>query len=155
MKLIKRTGIYKASNATFDPKKLEAFSYSWWKFVGVVEGKVVFNNFRYSPTTATHQYRVRQLMAELGIRIDLEIPVPVGLPGTYGSYSRFGQESCPTNSMTLAEIIQYAEETVCNSILEKKLKAQDRYQRNKDRKAALKRSENRAVALSLVVGGES
>lgn len=79
MKYFERAGIYKASNVSFDPKTCEARSYAWWIFVRKIGNKVVFNNYRYSVTTAKHQSKVRWLLAELGINIDVEIEAPQGL----------------------------------------------------------------------------
>lgn len=73
MKHYSRLGLYKASNVKFDPIKIEAISYDWWTFVKVIDGKVVFNEYPYSTTTRRHQYKVRQLMRELGIDIDLVV----------------------------------------------------------------------------------
>lgn len=75
MKYYKRLKIYKGQtgNCTFDPNKIEALSYRWWKFVSIIEGKVVFNSYRYSSTTAKHQNNVRYLMRDLGIKIDFEV----------------------------------------------------------------------------------
>lgn len=78
MKYNKRQDIYKASNVTFDQNTCEAFSYNWWQFVANINGKVVFNNYNYSPTTIKHQYKVRDLLEKLGIKIDLEIECPAG-----------------------------------------------------------------------------
>lgn len=82
MKYFKRLEVYKASNVTFNPKSLEAYSYGYWRFVECINGKIVFNNFYYSPTTNRHQSKVRRLMNDLGINIDLEISVPCGLQRT-------------------------------------------------------------------------
>ncbi len=79
MKFNKRSGNYKASNVTFNPKTKQAYSYNWWRFVDVVNGKVVFNNFSYSNTTCKHQHKVRRVLRELGISIDLEVSCPAGL----------------------------------------------------------------------------
>jgi hypothetical protein len=79
MKYLKKANIYKASNVTFDPKTCQAYSYGWWRFLDRINGKVVFNNYNYSPTTGRHQGKVRQLLVELGIHIDLDISVPEGL----------------------------------------------------------------------------
>lgn len=84
MKLMKRTKIYKASNVTFNPETKQAYSYGWWRFVDVIEGKVVFNSYRYSNTTAWHQYKVRCLMEELGIKIDLEVSTSSSLSSANG-----------------------------------------------------------------------
>lgn len=73
MKHYKRLGLYKASNVTFDPVAMEAISYGWWKFVRVISGRVVFNNYRYSVTTAAHQRKVLSVMRGLGIEPDLTI----------------------------------------------------------------------------------
>jgi hypothetical protein len=95
MKYLKRAGIYKASNVTFDPKSVSAYSYGWWRFVDVVNGKVVFNNYSYSNSTCKHQHKVRSLMNELGIKIDLYISVPCSLTGNlrYGQSANVGIEA--------------------------------------------------------------
>lgn len=67
MKYFKRLGLYKASNVTFNPKTLSAHSYDWWQFVKQVDGKVIFNNYRYSQTTSGHQRKVARVLRELGI----------------------------------------------------------------------------------------
>lgn len=140
MKLYKRENIYKASNVIFDPIKIEAFSYSWWKFVGVVEGKVVFNNYRYSNSTSKHQSKVRKVMNELGIKIDLEIPVPRGLPGSYRRDYLMGSQVTKEDE-TLQGLIEAAEIHVCDVWLKNKIKAQEAYQRRKE-KAFEKRLES-------------
>ena len=122
MKLMKRTGIYKASNVSFDPTKISAYSYAWWKFVGVVEGKVIFNNFRYSPSTGKHQYKVRSLLEELGIKIDMHIPLRRGLQ-VYED---------------LETLFLEAETELCDEFLENEIKKQERYQRTKARKVKAK-----------------
>lgn len=128
MKLNKKTGNYYASNVMFDPIKLEAFSYSWWKFLGVIEGKLVFNNYNYSNTTIKHQYKTRELLREMGIKVDFEIPVPSGLPGTY---QKPGAEPIPN---TLEELILVAEEHLCDQIGLKLIKKQESQQFYKQRK---------------------
>ncbi len=79
MKYMSKTGIYKASNVIFNPTTIEAISYNWWSFVKKIKGKVVFNDYNYSNTTRRHQYKVKQLMHELGIKIDLIVKVDEGL----------------------------------------------------------------------------
>lgn len=71
MKYFKRANIYKASNVTFNPETLKAYSYDWWCFVKPINGKLVFNNYYYSNTTCRHQQKVRGLLYDLGIKIDL------------------------------------------------------------------------------------
>lgn len=79
MKLMKRSNIYKASNVEFDPKTKIATSYLWWTFVAEIDGLLVFNNYRYSVSTSKHQRKVRTLLESLGLKIDLELPLPKGL----------------------------------------------------------------------------
>lgn len=68
-----KSGVYKASNVTFNPNTKVAVSYDWWTFVSVINGKLVFNNHRYSITTARHQYKVMDLLLKLGMKPDLII----------------------------------------------------------------------------------
>jgi hypothetical protein len=70
MKYFTKLGLYKASNVEFNPKTLIATSYDWWTFVRQVDGKVLFNTYRYSPTTGRHQAKVRSLMNSLGISFE-------------------------------------------------------------------------------------
>jgi hypothetical protein len=79
MKHYKKTNLYKASNVTFDPIKMEATSYNWWLFVKRIKGKTVFNSYRYSVSTSKHQSKVRSLMSQLGIRIDRYVQVADGI----------------------------------------------------------------------------
>lgn len=79
LKYMKRAGIYKAANVTFNPQTCEAFSFSWWRFVAKINGKLVFNNYRYSATTSKHQSRVREVLRELGIKIDVSLSLPKGI----------------------------------------------------------------------------
>jgi hypothetical protein len=64
-----RLKIYKNStgNVTFDPKTMEAYSYNWI-FVKKIKGKVVFNDYNYSPTTSGHQIAVKAVLRELKIK---------------------------------------------------------------------------------------
>lgn len=89
MKFYKRAGLYKASNVNFNPDTVQAYSYDWWRFVDVINGKVVFNNYNYSNSTCKHQSKVRSVMSDLGIKIDLFIECPDGL-----------QASDPTKSVS-------------------------------------------------------
>ena len=77
IKFYPRLKIFKNStgNVTFDPKKVEALSYNWWVFVKKIKGKVVFNDYRYSNTTSAHQYLVRTVLKDLGIKIDVEVSI--------------------------------------------------------------------------------
>lgn len=80
IKYFKRLNLFKASNVCFDPSTFEATSYgNGWLFVKVIGGKVVFNNYRYSPSTGQHQRKVDTLLSQLGIKIDVTIEAPRGL----------------------------------------------------------------------------
>jgi hypothetical protein len=70
--------MYKASNVTFNPETLQAYSYDWWRFVDCINGKIVFNDYYYSSTTGKHQSKVRSLLQDLGIKIDLYVECPRG-----------------------------------------------------------------------------
>jgi len=117
---MKRSEVYKAANVTFNPKTLDAYSYNWWRFVGVVEGKTIFNTYRYSVTTAKHQHKVRELMIELGIRIDIFMPLPRGI----------------RHDQTLEEMIVEAEETLCDEIIKFEEKKISRAEKAQLRKAS-------------------
>lgn len=133
MRYMSRSGLYQASNVTFNPKIIQAVSYSWWTFVAVIDGKTVFNNHYYSNTTNKHQWKVRRQMRELGINIDLELPVPSGLQV----------------HTSLETVILEAEEYLCEAFITEKLKAQDRYHRAKARREAYE--ESKAVFVSTSV----
>lgn len=119
MKYMKRLKIYKGRNVTFNPETFEAFSYGWWRFVDQIDGLVVFNNYRYSVTTAKHQRWVGGLMENLGIKIDITMPLPRGI----------------SRDQTLEEMILEAEEHLCDVFLENEIRKQEKYERAKQRKA--------------------
>lgn len=79
MRHFKKSNLYKASNVTFNPETNSAYSYDWWQFVAEINGKIVFNTYYYSPSTCGHQHKVRRLLNDLGIKIDLEVSCPSGL----------------------------------------------------------------------------
>ena len=74
MKYFKRLKEYKASNVslTVEPS-LEAYSYAWWLFLTKYKGLVIFNNTNYSPSTNKHQSKVRGVLDDLKIKIDIEV----------------------------------------------------------------------------------
>lgn len=123
MKHLKRSNTYSNSTGsnTFNPNTLEAYSYRWWKYLGKVEGKLVFNNYRYSVSTSKHQNETRSLMSQLGIKPDLYLPLPSGI-----------------NSQSLQELIVTAEEYLCQKFLEQELKQQERNERAKYRRKVKK-----------------
>lgn len=75
----KRSGVFKAANFYFDPTEVVATSYNWWVFVKKIKGKVVFNDYNYSNSTAKHQSKARSLIHKLGIKPALVISAPKGL----------------------------------------------------------------------------
>ena len=74
MKYYKRLKEYKASNVslTIEPK-LKAYSYGWWLFVVRYKGLVIFNNTTYSSSTSRHQRKVRRVLDDLNIKIDIQL----------------------------------------------------------------------------------
>lgn len=116
-----KNGIYKASNVTFNPLTCEAYSYGWWKFVAKIDGKVIFNNYRYSNTTTKHQYKVRRLLLERGITIDIEAPFPRGIECVF-----------------LESAILEAEENLCDQYLEAEAKRDERNQKAREARLAKK-----------------
>ena len=83
MKYMKRANIYKNHNGSnkFNPETFEAHSYDWWCYVKDFSGVKVFNDYRYSNTTAKHQNNMRSLLEDLGERLDTYwmIEAPDGL----------------------------------------------------------------------------
>jgi hypothetical protein len=91
-KYFPKLGLYKASNVTFDPNTNVALSYGYWKFVKVINNELVFNSYRYSVTTARHQRRIRRLLVELGLEINVEIECPKGLDDLVSSLRFYSQQ---------------------------------------------------------------
>jgi hypothetical protein len=119
MKKYNTTGVYKNStgNLIFNKHTMEAHSYKWWKFLSMVEGKLVLNSYRYSMSTSKHQRTVLGLLHELGIKPDYFLQLPKGINGS-----------------SLEELFLEAEETLCNQYLSEQLKRQERYLRAKERR---------------------
>lgn len=67
-----RLKIWKSGSVQYDPATGEGYSYNWC-FVRRINGKTVFNDFRYSPTTTRHQWAMRGLLKQLGVKIDLTV----------------------------------------------------------------------------------
>ena len=79
MKYFNKLDLYKASNVVFNPVLIQAHSYGWWCFVLKIDNRVIFNDYNYSNTTLRHQSKVRLLMKQLGVDIDIVISCPGGL----------------------------------------------------------------------------
>lgn len=117
MRYYTRLQVYKAPNVIFNPKTIEAYSYRWWKFVSEIEGKVVFNDYRYSVTTSIHQSKVRRILQELGIKVDISAPFPDGI-----------------KTSSLEEAILQGEEGLCDQYLREEEKKISRNEKSKTRK---------------------
>jgi hypothetical protein len=73
MKFIKTKNTYKASNVELNLNTMTAVSYNWWTFLKIIDGKLVFNSYAYSPSTQRQQSKVLRVLAEKGIKIDFII----------------------------------------------------------------------------------
>lgn len=119
----KRSGIYSNSTGslTFDPIKLEAHSYRWWKFVSRIDGLVIFNNYSYSVSTSKHQSKIRSMLDQMGIKIDVFLQLRKGI-----------------NTSDLEALFLEAEEQACDKFLSDELKRQDKNERSRIKRAELK-----------------
>ena len=72
-----RLKVYKNYNGSnwFDPETETAISYGWWIYLKRINGKLVFNDYRYSVTTAKHQRDLRSIIGN----VDHIIHAPNGL----------------------------------------------------------------------------
>jgi hypothetical protein len=101
MKYFKRLNLYKqGKNNVFNPETCEASSYSWWVYVKKVKGLVIFNDHNYSPTTRKHQYTMKNLLKELGVKIDIVVDTRSSLNSSDWLEDCFFKEY---NSIGLAE----------------------------------------------------
>jgi hypothetical protein len=76
LKFKKRSNTYSNSTGSctvqgLTKKTIEARSYQHWLFVTNINGLVVFNDYKYSISTAKHQSAVRRLLQGLKIKIDV------------------------------------------------------------------------------------
>lgn len=104
MKLNKRANIYKASNVTFNAETHEAVSYDWWTFVKRINGQLVFNNHSYSNSTIKHQNKVRSLLRDLGLEIDLVVNARCGLQSS--DWTKQALESIESNINEVSSKLQ-------------------------------------------------
>lgn len=63
----------------------DAYSYGWWKFVTVINNKVIFNDYSYSTSTNKHQSKVKSLMRALNLEIDATVYTRSSLPSSFDS----------------------------------------------------------------------
>lgn len=134
MKYMKRSNTYQASNVTFNVDTCSAYSYGWWAFVKRIKGKVIFNAYQYSNSTTKHQYKVRSLLQDLGIRIDREVQVKRGL-----------------QNITTLKLLNAEENDTLDAIAEEQeYKRKMRNERARKRRAAAKQ-----MSLSIVAQAEA
>jgi hypothetical protein len=68
VKYYKRLKKYKSSNFEFDLASQNATSYGWWDLMNVQKGKVVFNTYIYSISTAKHIGNLHSIVNALGLK---------------------------------------------------------------------------------------
>lgn len=79
MKKFTKLNQFKASNVMYDIGTKRAYSYGWWRFVDVVDGVRIFNTHSYSVSTVKHQSKVKALLHNLGLSIDVYVDSRSGL----------------------------------------------------------------------------
>lgn len=79
LRLRKKTLEFVGSNVWLSLPTMQATSYGWWTMLKRINGKLVFNSYRYSTSTTRHQSKVRETLRNLGIKVDVEIEAPKGL----------------------------------------------------------------------------
>lgn len=79
---------WKASNVRLHEDTLEAYSYDWWRFLEKIGPYLVFNDYRYSPSTSKHQSKVRSWLWHN--RLDsISIESPRGLQDLDGAIRHY------------------------------------------------------------------
>jgi hypothetical protein len=74
MKVTEKNGLVKGNSFTFNKITLEGFSYKWWQVsLKLDENTVLFNNYKYSQTTARHQHEILRLLKEQQERFGFRI----------------------------------------------------------------------------------
>jgi len=81
LKYFKKLNVYKNSTGSnyFDPETMVATSYNWWVYLKRIKGKLVFNDYSYSPSTSGHQSALKGVLKDLGIKIDIIVFCRQGL----------------------------------------------------------------------------
>jgi hypothetical protein len=79
IKYFTRLNVFKTRNNIFDPSEMTAYSYGWWRYLQIIKGKLVFNNYSYSQQTNRHQGSLSRLLKELGVKIDHTVYIHGGL----------------------------------------------------------------------------
>lgn len=108
MKFIKKRNQYESANVTLNLEEMTAYSYGWWKFLAVINGKIVFNNYSYSNSTCKHQSKVRRMLEEKGIKIDLNVNTSLSLNGntrySYGTELDALKDAIHTDLIEIKEL---------------------------------------------------
>lgn len=95
VKFSKKRNQYENSTKSFvfDLNEFKAVSYRWWPFVRKVKGKVVFNAYRYSVSTAKHQDQARRILKDLKVKIDMTVHIREPLPTSMREIRKLEKES--------------------------------------------------------------
>lgn len=91
LKYFKKLNVYKNSTGTclYNVSEKKAYSYNHWLFVKEHKGKIIFNDYSYSPTTNRHQRQVRNLLSVIGVKIDYIVHWPESLERVEISYLNY------------------------------------------------------------------
>ena len=92
MRFYKTLNKFKASNVELDINDLTATSYGWWLFVKRINGLVVFNSYNYSSSTGQHQRKIKGVLRQLGIDVDIDIRAPKGLQNLHSALTYYEGE---------------------------------------------------------------
>lgn len=148
MKYYTRLKEYKASNVslTVEPK-LEAYSYAWWLFVVRYKGLVIFNNTNYSSSTCKHQSKVRDVLDNLNIKIDIE------LNNTFKSFGEFKEHRPSDGDYVKAAIEDEIEkiELINKNLADLIKKPRTQKRTNEKRAQQIKKNKNQIKKLKKVL----
>ena len=151
MKYYTRLKKYKASNVslTVEPK-LEAYSYAWWLFVVRYKGLVIFNNTTYSNSTGGHQYKVRRVLDDLNIKIDIE------LNNTFKSFGEFKEHRPSDGDFVKAAIEDEIKniERINKNLADLIKKPRTRKSTNEKRAQQIEENKNQIKKLKKVLGSK-
>ena len=91
MKYYKKLKVYKNSTGSnvVDLENMIATSYGWWPYLKLINGKVVFNNGTYSPTTRKHQNNCLRVLEENNIDIDIMLYSTSHLDDLHGIWNDY------------------------------------------------------------------
>ena len=70
-----------SKNNYLDISEMRAYSYNWWCYFTAIDGIGIFNEYRYSMTTAGHQSRMKALLFTLGIDIHYTVRTSNSIAG--------------------------------------------------------------------------